>query len=396
MACTPLNIDTGLFFTASPWEKTPSKSFDGKTVTHRTSGPNPGIVVQKGGARSLFHAQLLNHNLFYGVLGNKFLLILDAGLSTRSVSLVNFDTMTEVPVLRVLASSSAIPLPVVNQSAGSGTVFLAYGRDGTQQTSVAIYRSDNAAVLCSLGAPIVATGQTVGEATATNLIIHFSTGNVSRTKVCPRPLGKCTIMPSSQTFADVFVGGCPFTPPTKQFTVKNTGNDCLSVNPISGAGPFIIQSMSKALPVSLAPNERVDVTVAFNPPTTGSWNPQSIPVSTSPVNGDHQLVCIGKALAADFKIGFSATTVNFGKEPVGQLQNRTLTITNTGHKAITVNSAGATADGFSVPPFSTSLNCGQSFSVNIQFNPPSEGLHTAIFSVIIARPWEPNHNPTGR
>jgi hypothetical protein len=384
MACTPLSIDTGLFFTASPWETTPSKSFDGKTVTYTASGQNPGILVQKG-AQSVFHQRLANRNLLYGVLGNKFLLILDvetgAGSSTRWVSLINFDTMTEVPVLTVLASSSAVALPVVNQSAGSGTVFLAYGQDGTQQTSVAIYRSNNGSVLCSLGAPIVASGQTAGEATATDLIIHYSTGGVSHTKVCPRPLGKCTITPFSQSFPDVFIGGCPFTPPTKQFTVKNTGTDCLTVNPISGSGPFIIQSTSKTLPVSLAPNEQVDVTVAFSPSTTGNWNPQNIPVTTSPVNGDNQLVCKGRALAAEFKISFSLTTVNFGKVPVGQSQNKTLAITNTGSKAMMVSSAGVAADGFSVAPFSTNLNCGQTFNINIQFMPPSEGSHAALFSV---------------
>jgi hypothetical protein len=383
MACTPLNIDTGLFFTTSPWETTASKSFDGKTVTHTTSGPNPGIVVQKG-VQSIFHAQLANRNLLYGVLGNKFLVILDvetsAGPSTRSVSLVNFDTMTEIPLLSVLASSNTVALPVVNQSPGSGTVFLAYGQNGTEHTSVAIHRSDNGAVLCSLGAPIVPTGQTAGEATATTLIIHFSTAGTSKTQVCPRPLGKSKITPSLQTFPDVFVGGCPFTPPTKQFTIKNLGTDCLTVNPISGSGPFAIQSTSKALPVSLSPNEQVDVTVAFNPTTTGNFN-QNLTVSISPDNGDKQLVCKGQALSAVFKIGFSATTLNFGKKPVNQTQNITLIITNTGSKAMPISSAGVTADGFSVAPFSTNLNCGQSFAVNVQFIPPSEGPHSASLSV---------------
>ncbi|MDQ3665822.1 MAG: hypothetical protein M3410_04320, partial [Acidobacteriota bacterium] len=90
MACTPLNIDVGLFFTASPWETSPSKTFDGKIVTHTNSGPNPGILVQKG-PQSVFHPKGPNRNLSYGVLGNKFLVILDvetgAGSSTRWVSL---------------------------------------------------------------------------------------------------------------------------------------------------------------------------------------------------------------------------------------------------------------------------------------------------------------------
>ena len=391
MACTPLNIDPGLFFTTNPWETTPSKSFDGKTVTHTPGGPNPGISVQKG-AQSLFHQQLNNRSLSYGVLGNKFLLILDVegggGSSTRSVSLVNFDTMTEVNLLTVLASSNAVPLPVVNPSQGSGSVFLAFGQDGTQLTSVGIYRSDNAGVLCSLGAPIIATGETKGEATGTTVVIHYSTGNVSKTQVCPRPLGKCTITQAA-AFPDVAIGGCAVTPPTKVFTIKNNGTDCLLVNPIAGVAPFSIQSTSKALPVSLSPNEVVDVTVAFAPTATGNFSPLNIPVATAPVNGDHQLVCNAKAVAAEFKIGFSATTINFGKKPVGTNQTLNLTITNTGTKPMSVISAGVSADGFSVAPFNASLTCGQSLPVPASFLPASEGAHSATFSVAHSAPGNP-------
>ena len=63
MACTSLNIDPGLFLTTNPWDSSPSRSFDGKTVTLTTAGPNPGIAVQKG-MQSLFHQQLNNHRLY--------------------------------------------------------------------------------------------------------------------------------------------------------------------------------------------------------------------------------------------------------------------------------------------------------------------------------------------
>ena len=130
MACTPLSIDAGLFFTTSPWEQTATKSFDGKTVTFTAGGPNPGIGVQKGG-QSLFHAKLNNHVLHYAVFGSKFLVILDVQSGgTAALTLVNFDTMTEGLVFSLLASSATNPV-VVNPSAGSGSVSLAYGQDGT-------------------------------------------------------------------------------------------------------------------------------------------------------------------------------------------------------------------------------------------------------------------------
>ena len=141
--------------------------------------------------------------------------------------------------------------------------------------------------------------------------------------------------------------------------------------------------------MSLSPNEVVDVTVVFNPTAIGNWNPQNIAISTDPVNGDNQLVCKGKAVAAEFKIGFSATTLNFGKKPVNSSQSTTLTITNTGTKPMSVSSFGATADGYTVAAFNVSLTCGQSFPVPIAFIPPSEGPHTATFSVAHSAPGNP-------
>lgn len=138
MACTPLTIQTGLFITLDPWVTAASTTFDGKTVTRTTSGPNPGISVQQGG-NSDFFPLLTNHTQNYKVLGNRYLLILDVenaggGSSTRTVTLLNFATWTPVNILTVTASPITTALPVVNASLGDGSVFLAYGQDGTQST----------------------------------------------------------------------------------------------------------------------------------------------------------------------------------------------------------------------------------------------------------------------
>jgi hypothetical protein len=350
MACTPLNIQNGLFITTSAWQNAPSASFDGKTLTLAAGGPNPGLSVQQG-ANSVFHAQLANRTLRYQVLGNKYLVILDTeagpGASTRSVSLVNFATFTEVAILTVLASSNAVALPVVNPSQGNAAVFLAYGQDGTQHTAVAIHRSDNGAVLCPLGAPIIPTGETRGEATATQLVIHYSTAGASHTAACPKPVGSCQITPASQQFADVFVGGCPFTPQTKQFTIKNIGDDCLTVTSVTGSAPFGVQLTSPPLPATLAKNETVSVTVAFNPTAPGTWPSATLPVATTPAVGDNQLVCRGTALAAELKISFNTTSLNFGRQPVGTpAPVRSLTIVNSGSKPLAVSVPALSASGF--------------------------------------------------
>jgi hypothetical protein len=395
VACNPLNIQTGLFLTGTLWSNAPSTSFDGKTVTYAAGGANPGITVQQG-ANSVFHAQPAGRVLKYLVLGTpqKYLLILDAETgspSQRWISLIDFGTWTEVPILSVLASGGAVALPVVNASQGNGSVFLAYGQDGTSHTSVAIYRSDNGAVLCSLGSIFMPTGQTAGEATATQLVIHYSTAGTSHTFTCPKPVGQSQITPSLQTFSNVAVGGCPFTPPTKQFTIKNVGDDCLTVNSISNNPPFGVTSTSQPLPAVLGHNQTLVVTVEFNPTAVGSWPSAALAVATTPANGDKQLVCKGTAVAATFGISFNATTFNWGSQPVGvAAAPKTLTITNNGSKPLNVSVAPIAVSGFSCAGFNGTLNCGQSQTLAIGFTPPAEGLQSAALSVVNPAPGSPH------
>jgi hypothetical protein len=394
MACTPLNIQNGLFITSSVWSNAPSTSFDGKTLTLAAGGPNPGLSVQQG-PNSIFHAQLANRSVRYQVLGNKFLVILDteqgAGPSTRSVSLVNFANWTEVPILSVLASSNAVALPIINPSQGNAAVFLAFGQNGTEHTAVAIHRSDNGDVLCSIGASIIPTGQTAAEATATNLIIHYNTANQSHTVNCPKPAGECQITPTLQTFADKFVGGCPFTPETKQFTIKNVGDDCLTVNSVTDAPPFSVQSTSTPLPAILGKNQTLTVTVEFNPTAPGTFNSIPLPVSTTPTSGGNQLVCNGKALAAAPKVSFSATSLNFGSLPVGTAAPpKAITITNTGSMPLSVAIPPLAASGFACAGFNGTLNCGASQAVAVSFTPPAEGAQSATLIVTTNAPGSPH------
>lgn len=383
MACTPLSIQSGLFLTVTAWSTALSATFDGKTLTFTPGGANPGISVQQG-SKSIFHPNLGNRSLSYMVLGNKYLVILDMesgpGPSTRWLSLIDFSTWTEVPILSVTASSSAIARPVVNPSQGNANAFLAYGQDGTQHTSVAIYRSDKGTVLCALPAPFVTSGQTTGEATATDLIIKYSSGGVNQPpKVCPLPAGVGTVSPSTNTFPDVFVGGCAFTAPTKQFTIKNTGTDCLTISSIANSGPFSVKTTSVPIGSVLAPNDTMLVTVEFNPTAVGIWGPASPATPANLVvaasDGNHNLVCVGRAVAATFAIQFNQTAFNFGKLPVGQAaMTQNLNITNNGLRPLNVSVPPLNVSGFTCAGYNGALSCAAvSPNIPIGFTPASEG-----------------------
>ena len=387
MACTPLSIQQGFFINTQPWDNSPSNNFGGKTLTLDANG----LTVQQG-AHSVFHQRLTNHNILYMILGGQFLVIVDTpmdpGLQTRTLDLVDFSTWTEINILTVSADSS-VPLPIVNPSQGNASAFMAFGQDGTQQTALAIYRSDNGGVLCSVGS-IVPTGQTLGEANATQLIIHFNTGNQNHTQVCPFPAGVCSVTPAiTQDFGTLHVGGCPFNPVVKQFTLTNTGNDCLAINSITDSPPFTVQSTVPAVPATLTPGQTVVVNVQFNPTAVGSWNPANLVVNAG--DGPHNLPCKGVAQAATFGIQFNAASHNFGKLPVGQAApGWNLIITNNGSQPLNVNVPQLNVNGFTCAGFNGNLNCGiSSPNIPVGFTPQGVGPQNATLNVVSQAPGSP-------
>jgi hypothetical protein len=398
VACTPLIISTGPFQFNFNWMNSPSTTFDGgtKTVTQTTSGVNPGIVVAQG-TKSLAHSQLPGHILHYMLLGGlpnsfaaaKYMLILDidannAALQARQVSLVDFSRWGETNLFTVQATSSVL-LPVVNPSPGNGSVFLAYGQDGSNQTDVAIYRSDNGIRVCPRPPSGTLTIQpttctTTAKCDSAGLHIDYCDVSGPHDVTCPSPAGAYSSSPTSNTFPNEFVGGCSFTPPTKQFTITNTGNDCLNISSIANSTPFSVQSTSQPLPVSLAPNETLTVTVAFQPTAVGSWNAANLVVSAS--DGNHNLACVGTAVAASFGIGFNPpATVDFGTVAVGATSNQQLVITNAGSKPLTFTVPPLNASGFTCPGGSATLDCGKSQSFALTFTATSTSSQSATLSI---------------
>lgn len=383
MACTALGIQAGLFINTQPWSNAPSTSMGGRSVTI-TGGTT---LTVSGPTGSNFMTVATGGNFHYKFFGTANHVViwetLPGTIQDRHVSLVDFGQTPPafVPIVFVSVPSS-VGQPACDFSQGNGNACLIWAPNSTGEVvSLGIYNSDTGALLCAGPPPFTPTGQTAGEATAASLIIHFSSGGTSSTDTCPLPLGKCQITPGSFAFADVVVGGCPVTPPTKNFTIKNIGNDCLSIDGIQNAsGPFALSPVP-TFPIQLSPNQTTTVTVAFNPTAVGNFS-NSLAVTRTPANGDSAIACSGKGVSPQRKLSFSPNPVNFGKQPVGSTTNKTLTITNTGTQSVTF-SAGASGAG----PFawgaltSTTLNCGATATIAIAFTPTAEGTVSATLTV---------------
>jgi Abnormal spindle-like microcephaly-assoc'd, ASPM-SPD-2-Hydin len=401
MTCTPLRVGTGLFLNdqATAWSSAPTETSGPYSVTRTASqisfsGPNGSGVHQASG----------NHTIRYRFFGAGFLAILEsetgAGSITHWVSLVDFTTTppTERPLYSGLARTTDT-LPHIEPSPASsgainGIAFFTYAPDSTQVppgspanvTHMAIYRSDTGALLCPGPLPFTPSGQVVGQATATNLIIRYSTG-ASIQPPCPLPQGRLTVTPASQSFGSVAVGGCAVIAPTRTFTLNNNGNDCLTVSAIGSVAPFSLASAS--LPATLSPGQTLTATISFNPTAPGWVGPTNLPITRSPANGADHFTCLGMAYSATTAMAISPNAVAFGLVEVGTAATRTLTITNPGESPLNVTVAGSSGGSFAWPGWSGTLPCGGIQGIPVTFSPTAWGMASSSLSVTSNAPGSP-------
>jgi hypothetical protein len=391
MPCSPLTVGVGLFINnpaTNSWSAAPSRSVGGKTVTLAATGPAPGITVT-GPNGTLFHPTVgtdISRYLFFG--SNNYLLLLEAGTGPATVqytvSLIDFTApaIREVAFPTVLADSSSVSFPAVQYSQGTGSAFLLLSTTGTEWTAV-IYRSDNGIMLNTGPGLFTPTGQTEGEATATQTIIHYSAGGVSAQFAQALPSGTLTITPPTAVFPDGVIGGCPTPPPTIQFMLRNTGNDCLIVNSIGNAAPFSVAATSQPLPAALPAGQQMSATIEFAPASVGVFGPTNLPVASTPAAGAKKIVCTGTGRNPVARITVDPNPIQFGNVPVGSSASpQALTIQNSGEQPLNVSVAPSPAGSpFSWSGYSGSITCGASVQISIGFTPSATGPVAAVLTV---------------
>jgi hypothetical protein len=381
MACTSLNLTPGLFINTSAFLPAPS----GSSGNHSVSiGANVVTVTGPTGSTNLFFGASQNAKWqFFGTDNHLAILIRDTGVGPQqcTVFLIDFSQTPPVAtnVLMVLTSGSNVDSPHVFFSQGNGGACIVFGTDGTQIIGFSILRSDTGALLLQGPPPFVADGDKDGEVTATELKITYNSGG-THVLTGPLPLGHCKITPATGTFSDVTVGGCPVTPPTVDFTIKNDGDDCLAINNIlASAGPFSLVNTSVPLPATLAKTQSMIATVRFQPGGTGTFT-NDLTVTSIPALGDNKLHCTGKGVAAQKKLTFNHTTIDFGNQPALSSTGLALIVINNG--TAPVNVAIAAGGGtFQWGPFNGTIDCGNNQPIPITFVPPSEGIFSTILVV---------------
>jgi hypothetical protein len=376
MAC--LNITTGGFLIGPAFQGLTTVTTPNNTTI---TNSNAGFTVQKGGDTNFF-ARPANATFRFMTFGTpaNFILLLVIQPDSRSVIL--YDTtkpvITTVQVASTYLATSATSPPHIETSAGNGSVFLLVTPRASNSIAAAIFRSDTGDLFCSVS-PFTATATITGAATATQLVIKHGVTVIASATL---PKGICNVTPEPNDFGSLPIGVSPPATVTKQFTVKNTGNDCLTVNPIGNLAPYTIFGTSVggnavALPVSLDPTKELKVDVKFEPTAVGTFD-VDIPLSTSPVNGDKILKCKGKGRAPTKTVSITGSFA-YGSAPLGAPVTRNLKVKNTGEVDITLNlAASAPGSEFQWSSFSGTITPGsETPNIPIKFAPISEGAKNA-------------------
>lgn len=266
----------------------------------------------------------------------------------------------------------SLALSTLEFSAGDRQDFAITNENCTQE----VLRPDED---CTVG---IAFTPTESGSRSARLRIADGTGEYERV-VQVRGLSETAEISTDQEFLafDPFLAGRG-DPPTQTFTFTNDSAVTFSMGPafISGerTDAFAI-AQDGCAGVSLDPNDRCTVEVAFTPPGSGVFEANvAIRDATGEYTWLRPLIGTGELSAP----AISPSGVSFGTEDMGQLSTNVVTITNTGTSSLTIEDISLTGDtaNFSIRGNTCTRNpieAGERCSVTVGFIPQSARNYTA-------------------
>ncbi len=180
--------------------------------------------------------------------------------------------------------------------------------------------------------------------------------------------GQLSAAPTSVGFSNVQVG----TSQTQTLTVNNSGGSSISINQasITGSG-FSLSGINP--PVTLAAGQSTTFKVSFAPQAAGTAS-GNVALSSDGLNSTVNVPLSGTAVAPG-SLTANPNSIAFGSVQVGNHQQQSVTLKNTGSTAVSISQAAATEAAFSLTGLSLPLNlaAGQSATFTITFQPQSAG-----------------------
>jgi len=197
--------------------------------------------------------------------------------------------------------------------------------------------------------------------------------------------GQVSLSVQSVSFGGVQIGSSLILP----MAVSNNGKSSATISQVNTSGVGF-SFAGPNLPITLAPQQSTNISVCFNPQTTGAVN-GSVMILYSAYWGGHNTNHSGTAGAPVTGTGIGTgpgylsapANMNLGSVTVGGSQTQLLAVSNTGASNVTISAATVGGSGFTVSGinFPYTLLAGGSTNLSVTFSPTTSGTDNATLTL---------------
>ena len=230
----------------------------------------------------------------------------------------------------------------------------------------------------SQGFTVIFTPKSTGTVTG-NLAIA-NTGSTPTVNVAlsggAQTAGALSPSPASLNFGSVQVGSNQALPQT----LTNSGGSTVTVTQVNPTGTgFSVSGLS--LPFNLAAGQSQAFNVTFTPSAVGSSS-GNLAIISNASNSPLNVTLSGNGLAPG-ALTSSPSSLSFGSVQVGNNQQLSETVTNTGGVNVNISQATIAGTGFSMSGWAPLvLTPGQHYTFTVTFTPPSPANDSGSVSIV--------------
>ncbi|MES9833404.1 MAG: choice-of-anchor D domain-containing protein [Candidatus Thiodiazotropha sp. DIVDIV] len=187
-----------------------------------------------------------------------------------------------------------------------------------------------------------------------------------------------TVLPDAGAFMNVCVGRSK----DMILTLSNSGFGMLSItNIVSNSGEFVAPGVN-AYPIVIDSGDSIDIPIRFQPTSFGNKT-GLIRIFSNDPDGIRVLNVSGKA-APPRLVSVIADNGDFGNTCVGDFTDRMLTLSNSAHCPLTIQSIASSSTDFDLPSvqsFPILIGAGDSLQIPIRFQPSSLGSKVGTLKI---------------
>ena len=168
---------------------------------------------------------------------------------------------------------------------------------------------------------------------------------------------------------------------SQSVTLSSTGNAPVTISGVSVAGSLFSAS-GVTTPMTLNPGQTATLNLGFTSPHVSSFT-GVVTITSNSSAGNLTINMSAAGVAGNPVLSVSASAINFGNVLVGQNASQSVTLSSTGNAPVTISDISVAGSLFSASgvPVPTTLNPGQTATLNLGFTSPHVSSFTGIVTI---------------